>query len=685
MKQPAVSVLIVSYNVKQYLGQALEALGKMQVPGALEVIVVDNNSYDGSVEYIESNYPDVQVIANHDNRGFGKAINQGAQIASGNFFFILNPDTIVQENTVSVFVDYMTQHPEVGLIGPKILNADGSLQLACKRSFPSLKVAIPKLLGLNRIFPRASWANRYNLTYLDPDQVHAVDAISGSAMFIRAELFRELDGFDERFFMFGEDLDLCYRVGQAGYQTHYVPATQIIHYHGESVKSAPYDSINAFYNAMILFVEKHFSVSQSLLMRISIRIGIIFRKSLALASSKRTQVFSIFLDMLAVTTAFIIAIMIKFHDFEPIVLSRGLVPTIYVVAWILVGTVFQLYSRYILSYSRAILASLTGFLFAVAFTFFFKQYAFSRFVILAATLMVVVMLPGWRMVINYLISRGWFRPVKGRQNLLFMRNTIIIGADEEGQRIARKLLKRFDTGLEVIGFCDNGYDNASPLPIPFLGLITDLRDIVTTRNIREVIFSTANFTNEEILRIMEATRDMNLTYRMVPQKQDILLGKALVEEIGDFSFINIEYPLFRKLHVFTKRLFDISSGAILWLLSLPVAGIYSLAGKRKKVEYWGPDGTKFGACILGSDNRFVRGIPLLGKVLSGRMSIVGSPLVETSSPDPSIIFRPGLASLDRIRKTRYTAEDQRLLDHYYVQHQTFTLDLEIIIKSVFGN
>ena len=684
MSLPSVSILIVSYNVKQYLRQALYALERSDYAGNLEMIVVDNNSFDGTVDFIKQDFPKVKLIANSTNCGFGKAVNQAAELAVGDFFLILNPDTIVQENTINIMVDYLLSHSDVGMIGPKILNADGSLQLACKRSFPTIGVAIPKLMGLNRLFPKAPWANRYNLTYLDPEQIHTVDAISGSCMFLQADLFRVLNGFDERFFMFGEDLDFCYRVKQAGKTVRYIPTTQIIHYQGESVKSAPYDSIDAFYNAMILFADKHFPRGHGLFVRIGIRFGIFVRKLYTLVAGLRSQIISVFLDMTAVTTAFLIAILIKFSDFEPIIVSGGLVPLVYVLFWILVGATFQLYSRYILSYSRAILASLAGFLFAVAFTYFFKQYAFSRFVILAATLMVAVMLPGWRMIIHYLISRGWFRPVNSRQ-LLFARKTIIISTDSEGIRIAHKLLKRFDTGLELVGFCDDQVVDLRNLPLPFLGSIDDLRAIVQTRAIREIIFSSGRLSNEQILGIMQATRDLKLTYRMVPKKQDILLGKALIEEIGDFSFINIEYPLFRGFHRLSKRIFDLSVASIALILFSPIIiGCY-LIGKIKKVEFWGADGTRFQAAVGIFDNRFLRKIPLLKQVLAGKMSIVGASLIATTETDPKIMFRPGLTSLDLVRNVKYNAEDRRMLNHYYIQHQTFTLDLEILMKSVFGN
>jgi len=209
-----VSVIIVSYNVRSYLAHAIDAILKSNYK-QLEIIVVDNHSYDGTCDYLKENYQDIhslKVISNSENVGFGKAVNQASEVASGKYIMVLNPDTIIEENTISTLVDYINKNSNVGMVGPKILNADGTLQLACKRSFPTIKVALPKLLGLDRVFPKSRWAGKYNLTYLDPEKIHKVDAISGSCMVIKSKIFKEINGFDEKFFMFGEDLDLCKRM-----------------------------------------------------------------------------------------------------------------------------------------------------------------------------------------------------------------------------------------------------------------------------------------------------------------------------------------------------------------------------------------------------------------------------------------------------------------------------------------
>ena len=679
---PKVSVLIVSYNVKEYVDHAIDSIMRSSVDD-YEIILVDNNSFDGTVEYIKHSYPEVNVIANQENVGFGKAVNQAADVASGQYFLIINPDTVIQENTIGTLLNYMEQNEKVGMVGPKILNSDGTLQAACKRSFPTLKVAIPKLLGFDRVFPTSKWAGKYNLTYLDPDQVNPVDAISGSCMFIRGKLFHDLSGFDEHFFMYGEDLDICYRIWQSGLEVHYVPTTQIIHYQGESVKSAPFDSINAFYNAMILFADKHFSTSQGFLTKWAIRFGISIRKFMTLMGEIRSQIISVFFDSVVVLCAFLIAIPFKFDHFEPIVMSGGLVPGVYILFWISVGALFQLYSRYILSYTRAILSSLTGFFLAVAFTYFFKQYAFSRLVIILATIIITLFIPGWRVLVHYLMSRGFLRPIKEKHNILFTRKTAIIGSDREGIRIANHILKRFDTGLDVVGFVDT-HPRDDELPLQFLGNIAELKGVVKTHAIRELIFSNTAFSNEEILNIMDSTKEMRLTYRMVPRHQDILLGKASIEEIGEYSFVNIEYTLFNRLHTITKRLFDTCIASALLILFSPIILLRSLGSLPKKVEFWGQDHNRFYGRVFNSKYGFIHNLPLLWSIVTGKMSLVGSSMISTDENDPNLICMPGLTGLERLRNVKFTEQDRRLLDHYYVQNQSVSFDIEILVKTVFN-
>lgn len=681
-----ISVIIVNYNVKEYLQNCLVSLGASQVDGHIEIIVVDNHSFDGSVDMVQSQFPQVEVVKNRTNLGFAKAVNQGFEVSSGRYILILNPDTIVQEDTLRVLTEYMDDHSRVGICGPRILNADGTLQISCKRSFPTPGVALPKVLGLSKLFPRSRWAGRYNLTYLNSDEVHQVEAVSGSCMFVRRQIFEQIGLFDDRFFMFGEDLDFCYRTIQSGYEVHYVPLTQIVHYKGESVKVAPFDSLKWFHEAMSLFVDKHFSRTAFIVTRWALRVGIFLRHASTFVSSSMAQFIPVVVDVVVVFAAFLVAIPLRFGNYTPLFEAYLPVLAIYSVFWVLVGAAFQLYSRFVLSYNRAMVSSVLAFLFIVAFTYFFKQFAYSRAVLLAASALITLGVPGWRLLAHILKSRGYFRTARVGQSSIFSRRALIVGSGREGRRVARNISRRLDTGIYVVGFSATEYgtfhEESEP---PFLGTLESIRDIVKSHSIRELIFTSDRLSNESILDVMDTTKDLRLTYRIVPKDRDILLGKALVEDVSDFPFVNIEYMLYRRLNAFSKRLFDLVLSSLMLLIMSPLFLILLVKYPRwKRTSFWGVDGSQFSGWITPSKIRFLRELPLLLVIFRGGMSFVGSPLTPVTYEPVHLMCRPGLTGLDRIKKLNIDSDERAVFEHYYVQHQSMTFDLEILIRTLFA-
>ena len=255
---PRLSIIIVSYNVKAYLEKCLLSVQKALVGISHELFVIDNASTDGSAALVKERFPDVTLIENPENIGFARAINCALKKAEGEYIALLNPDTLVQKDTFTLLLEAFEQNPEAGMIGCKILNEDGSLQVSCRRSLPTPWVAFTRMTGLSTIFPKSRLFARYNLTYLDPDSIEEVDAISGSFMTVRKKTLDTIGYLDERFFMYGEDLDWCFRIKQAGWKILYYPKTSIIHYKGKSADERQWSQIKLFYKAMALFAEKHF-------------------------------------------------------------------------------------------------------------------------------------------------------------------------------------------------------------------------------------------------------------------------------------------------------------------------------------------------------------------------------------------------------------------------------------------
>ena len=230
-----VSIIIVNYNTCDLLRACLRSVYASEVSFGYEVIIVDNHSSDDSVAMVQQEYPQAEVICCEVNCGYARANNLGLRAARGQHLLLLNPDTVLPPDALRSMLAFVEEHPDTGVAGPKLVLADGSLDLACRRSFPTLEVAFYRLVGLSKRYPDSSRFNRYNLGYLDPDQVAEVDSVVGAFMWIRREALEQTGLFDERFFMYAEDIDLCYRIKiEHGWKVYYNPAVVVTHYKSQA-------------------------------------------------------------------------------------------------------------------------------------------------------------------------------------------------------------------------------------------------------------------------------------------------------------------------------------------------------------------------------------------------------------------------------------------------------------------
>jgi len=248
---------MVTFNGKEVTRVALDAIFASRTSYSYEVVVVDNNSQDGVREMVEKEYPAVTLIKNPDNRGFGKGNNQGIKVAKGDYVLLLNTDTKVAPDTFQVMVDFMKARPDVGIGTCKLVKPNGELDWACRRSFPDPAVAFYRLSGLSKIFKGSKRLAAYNLTNKSIDEETEVDSCSGAFALISRACLDKIKGFDEDYFMYGEDLDLCYRAQQAGFKVWYYPKTTTIHFRGQSSRRVAKQSLWAFHDAMWIFYKKH--------------------------------------------------------------------------------------------------------------------------------------------------------------------------------------------------------------------------------------------------------------------------------------------------------------------------------------------------------------------------------------------------------------------------------------------
>ena len=276
------SVIIVNYNVRYYLSQCLDSVKRATQGIEAELIVVDNHSIDHSVSAIRRNHPEVTLIENMHNVGFARANNIGIRQSTGEYVLLLNPDTIVGEDTLNEVITFMDAHPDSGALGVRMLNADGTKAMESRRGIPSPRTSFGKMSGLGKHFPQKRQLGKYYMSYLPWDSEQEIEIVSGAFCLLRRKALNEIGLLDEQFFMYGEDIDLSYRLLKGGYHNWYHPAT-ILHYKGESTQKSSFRYVHVFYQAMHIFFKKHYG-QLNLFITLPIIIAIYFKALIALVS-----------------------------------------------------------------------------------------------------------------------------------------------------------------------------------------------------------------------------------------------------------------------------------------------------------------------------------------------------------------------------------------------------------------
>jgi GT2 family glycosyltransferase len=291
---PDLSIIIVSYNTRELLLECLRSIRASAYRSEPEVIVVDNASQDGTAEAVRSHFPERLLIANSENAGFSRANNLGIEQALGRYLLLLNPDTVLEPDVLEKMTDYMDVHRDAGMVSCKLVTADGSLDLACRRSFPSLWDGLCRASGLSKLFPKSRLFARYNLTYLDENQTYTVDAINGAFMFVRREAMRQVGPLDEDYYMYIEDLDWCYRFRKAGWKIVYHPEATTLHLKGQSAKQNSSAMISELFRSTKTFYRKHYFPSTGPVHEMALLHGLSLWRWMTLAKNsmrriKRTQ------------------------------------------------------------------------------------------------------------------------------------------------------------------------------------------------------------------------------------------------------------------------------------------------------------------------------------------------------------------------------------------------------------
>ncbi|MEO1412731.1 MAG: glycosyltransferase [Bacteroidota bacterium] len=545
------SVIIVNYNVKYFLEQALLSVRKASARMEVEVFVVDNNSVDDSVPMVREKFPEVRLIANKDNPGFSRANNQAIRESRGEYVLLLNPDTVVEEDTFQKCAAFMDAHPRAGALGVRMIDGSGAFLPESKRGFPSPFVAFCKMSGLSRLFSQSPVFNRYHLGYLDPNDNHPVEVLAGAFMWLRRSVLDEVGLLDETFFMYGEDIDLSYRIVQGGYQNYYFADTTIIHYKGESTKKGSLNYVRAFYNAMIIFARKHFHGDQARFYILILQVAIYVRAALTLLNNGLRRLFLPLLEAGALFAGmyFLKDFWANYYFQDPNYYQTTFVYfniPLYISIWL--GAVYFSGGYDEPGNIRKLIRGLLlgTLLLAAVYGFLDLAYRSSRLLIVLGAVWAILATTGIRLV-RHFIRHGNFRLGLERD-----RNLVIVGTEAEGTRV-RRLIWQAQVSKNFIGIvAPEGMDD----PETYLSSLEALDEVVQIYKVDEIIFCASDIRSQDIMRWMTRLGP-DLEYKIVPQESESIIGSSSKNSAGELYTIDIRFQIGSYLARRNKRVLDL--------------------------------------------------------------------------------------------------------------------------------
>lgn len=557
------SIVIVNYNVEHFLEQCLFSVRKAVSGIEAEIFVVDNNSVDGSLKMLAEKFPEVKVIANKDNVGFSRANNQAIRISTGEYVLLLNPDTVVEDDTFIKTLDFMDSHPDAGGLGVKMVDGKGRFLPESKRGLPTPATAFYKMFGLTKLFPHSKRFARYYLGHLDNDEINEVEILAGAFMLMRRETLDKSGLLDETFFMYGEDIDLSYRITLAGYKNYYYPKTRIIHYKGESTKKTSVNYVLVFYKAMEIFVKKHFANKGAKTFSFFINLAIYFKAFLALLSQFFSKTFQSILEitfgysgLAAISYLWGNAVIYQGEGSYPHTLFAIILP-LYTLIWIVSSYFSGAYDK-----PYKITPALTGvFLGSLLILVFYallpEQLRFSRALILFGMLWMAIEMSLLRWI-GYILKRPDFQYGKNAK-----KRFLVIGSQDETKRV-EQLLRSTSIKPDFIGLV-SPFDDKE-IPDNFLGSLCQVPDIIEIYKINEVIFCSKDMSHQLIIDKMEEWHS-SLDYKIAPEDTLSIIGSNSINTRGDLYTIDIK-TISTNSNKRKKRLFDLISsflGIVLWI------------------------------------------------------------------------------------------------------------------------
>lgn len=555
------SVIIVNYNVKYFLEQCLYSVQKACSGIKAEIIVVDNNSTDGSRSYLEPEFPTVNFIWNRTNVGFAKANNQALSLAKGEYILFLNPDTLIPEDCFEKCINLLNSNIIIGALGIKMIDGAGNFLKESKRAFPSPLTSLFKLSGFARLFPRSKIFAKYHLGNLCENENHEVDVLAGAFMMIPQKVLIEIGNFDERFFMYGEDVDLSYRIQKAGYKNYYFAESTIIHFKGESTKRGSLNYVHLFYKAMNLFVKKHYSGSRAGIFIFLIQTGIIIRAIFSALAGLLKKTGLPLIDAGAIFSAFWVvkklwsSYILQHVNYSPNVLIVAF--PVFTIIFLFTAFYSGLYDK---GYKKTQLIKST----VIAALCLLSGYAllpenmrFSRGILVFGIIVAFFTMN----IIRQLFIKWRLLEISTEEEM--WRQTIVVSSKTDFDFISAILQK---AGMEkrVLGMV-NDYSTGGP---SMLGNTQQLPNLIKKYVIKEIIFCENGLSFKQIISIVTGLT-INVRNKFHASGSRSIVGSDYKNVVGDYVSLSKKYNISKPLNQRNKRLLDFSL-ALFFLLTFPI-------------------------------------------------------------------------------------------------------------------
>ncbi len=638
------SIIIVNYNVKHFLDQCLHSVFKATQNMAAEVFVVDNNSVDDSMEMVAKKYPQVISILNKKNVGFSVANNQAIKVSAGEYVLLLNPDTIVEENTFEKTVAFMDHNLDAGGLGVKMIDGTGNFLPESKRGIPTPWVSFCKMTGLTKFFPKSKLFAGYYMGHLPENETNAVEILAGAFMMMRKSVLDKVGLLDETFFMYGEDIDLSYRIIKGGFKNYYFADTQIIHYKGESTKKGSLNYVYIFYKAMVIFAQKHFSQKNAKLFSIFINTAIYLKAGLTLAQSLlKTLLLPIIDTLILYGGLFYIK---EYWENNHRFIRGGQYPEelmlyafpIYIGIWLLLVFLANGYSKptkaknivYGLSFGTLIILAAYGLL--------PESYRFSRAIILIGAGWALISLPMYRFILQRIFKRNIYQTEKLNKRI------ILVGDKREANRVL--------SIIHSTGIHPGHVEIVDPQSLTGDGA-NILKEKIEIFKIDEVVFCSENLSSQGIIESMGVLKDLRVEIKIAPPESQFIIGSNSIHTQGNIYSVQVN-KIANPVQKRNKRLLDILV-AFLLLAASPVL-----------------------VFIVKQPLGFIKNIFC---VLTARRTWVGYTLKESNEKLPTLktgVLSPGLPYVN----SKLSQDNFAQLDFLYARDYHVSVDINIVLKSL---